>query len=107
MSEICQLSINVSSDIVEELMSHLSLIPEWVTGCTCVAAKGFRHRQHYRNIQEKICGATERNLILMILPQASVILVLAHIKQKFKSSDCFYWVLPVMNSGYIGQGVLD
>jgi hypothetical protein len=53
MSEMCQLSINISSDIVEELMSHLWLIPEIVTGCTCIPAQGFGSRQHYRNIQEK------------------------------------------------------
>lgn len=107
MPEMCQLSINVSSDIVEELMSHLWLIPELVTGCTSVPAKGFGSRQHYRNVQEKIRGATERNLILMVLPQASVPLVLDHIKQKFKASDCFYWVLPIVTSGYAGQGALD
>ena len=107
MPEMCQLSINVSSEIVEELMSHLWLIPELVTGCTSVPAKGFGSRQHYRNVQEKIRGATERNLILMVLPQASVPLVLDHIKQKFKASDCFYWVLPTVTSGYAGQGALD
>lgn len=107
MSEMCQLSINVSSDIVEELMSHLWLIPELVSGCTCVPARGFGRRQHYRNVQEKIRGATERSLILMILPQASVPLVLDHMKQKFKASDSFYWVLPTLTSGYAGQGGLD
>lgn len=107
MSEMCQLSINVSSDIVEELMSHLWLIPEMVSGCTCVPARGFGRRQHYRNVQEKIRGATERSLILMILPQASVPLVLDHMKQKFKASDSFYWVLPTLTSGYAGQGGLD
>jgi hypothetical protein len=40
MSEMCQLSINISSDIAEELMSHLWLIPEIVTGCTCIPAQG-------------------------------------------------------------------
>ena len=104
MSEMCQLSINVSIDITEELMSHLWLIPELVTGCTCVPARGFGSRQHYRNIQEKIRGATERNLILLIVPQASVSLILTHINQKFKSRDCFYWVLPTIAFGYVGQG---
>lgn len=104
MSEMCQLSINVSIDITEELMGHLWLIPELVTGCTCVPALGFGSRQHYRNIQEKIRGATERNLILLIVPQASVSLILTHINQKFKSRDCFYWVLPTIAFGYVGQG---
>ena len=107
MSEMCQLSINISSDIAEELMSHLWLIPEIVTGCTCIPAQGFGSRQYYRNIQEKIRGATERNLILLILPLATVPLVLAHIQKKFKSSDCFYWVLPTIASGYAGQGKVN
>lgn len=104
MTEMCQLSINICSDIVEELMSHLWLIPEWVTGCTCVPARGFGQRQHYRNIQEQIRGATERSLIVMILPQQTVPLVLQHIQQKFQSTDCFYWVLPTMFAAYLGQG---
>ena len=107
MSEICQLSINVSSDIAEELMEHLGLIPELISGCTCVNAQGFGNRQHYRNVQEKIRGATERNLILLIVQHESVSLVLAHIQQKFKSSDCFYWVIPTLISGYMSQGALD
>lgn len=107
MPEICQLSINVSTDIAEDLMSHLWLIPELVTGCTCIEAKGFGRRQYYRNVQEKIRGATERNLILIILPKAYIALVLDHIKQKFKSNDCFYWVLPTITSGYAEQGILD
>lgn len=104
MSEMCQLSINVSSDIAEELMSHLWLIPDIVTGCTSIPAQGFGSHQHYRNIQEKIQGATERNLILLILPLENVPLVLAHIQIKFNSSDCFYWVIPTMISGYASQG---
>jgi hypothetical protein len=61
MSEMCQLSINISSDIAEELMSHLWLIPEIVTGCTCISAQGFGSRQHYRNIQEKIQKSIKNN----------------------------------------------
>jgi hypothetical protein len=43
-------------------------------------------------------------LILLILPLENVPLVLAHIQIKFKSSDCFYWVLPTITSGYASQG---
>jgi hypothetical protein len=45
-------------------------------------------------------------LILLILPLENVPLVLAHIQIKFKSSDCFYWVIPTITSGYASQGAL-
>ena len=83
MSEMCQLSINISSDIAEELMSHLWLIPEIVTGCTCIPSQGSGSNQQYRNLQEKTRGATERNLILLILPLATVPLILSVKSFKF------------------------
>lgn len=100
MPEMCQLSINVPKSITSELMSHLMLIPDVVSGCTTVQSLGFGRRQHYQNIQEQIRGATERNLILIILPTQHIETVIAHINQQFHGTELFYWAIPLLTYGY-------
>jgi hypothetical protein len=105
MTDFYQLAINVSSVIIDEVMSHLMLIPESVSGCTAIKAEGFGPHQDYQNLQEQIQGATERYLILIILAQPQITPVLNHIKQGFGGKDLFYWVTPILTHGYTIDGV--
>lgn len=104
MPEMCQLSINVPKSITQELMSHLLLIPDVISGCTTVHSLGFGRRQHYRNLQEQIRGATERNLVIIILSVKHIDTVIAHINQQFNGTELFYWAIPLLTHGYLANG---
>lgn len=103
MVKMCQLSLNVPQSICSEVMHHLMLLPEVISGCTAVQSLGFGPRQHYKNIEEQIRGATERQLILMILLEQHIDAVIAHLNTAFQGTELFYWTVPIVTAGYSAE----
>jgi hypothetical protein len=60
-----------------------------------------RHLNERLSLLEQVTGRHKRVRFQMYIPESDLLLLLSKLKADFANSGIHYWVLPVMETGYI------
>lgn len=93
-------TINVHPSL-EEAMVDCLLTFEYEDGFSSFPVNAHDHRNEGLSLAEQVSGRQRKIRFQMYVPQEDVQLLLDRLKSEFPGSGIHYWVLPVIDSGYI------
>jgi hypothetical protein len=93
-------TLNVSL-MLEELMTDCLLTFESEHGFSSLGINAHDHRHQNLSLAEQVSGRQKKIRFQMYIDQQDLSLLLDKLKTEFSGSGIQYWVLPVIDTGYI------
>ena len=87
--------------ILEELMTDCLLTFESEHGFSSLPINAHDHRHQNLSLAEQVSGRQKKVRFQMYINQQDLSLLLNKLKTEFSGSGIQYWVLPVIDTGYI------
>ncbi len=95
----CLLTLALPAELEEEVVDLLRGVPQLVTGFTLVPAEGLGAGSPLRTTVEQVRGRARRRLIQVLLREAQVAEVIAHLSAALPSREVAWWTQPVSGFG--------
>lgn len=86
---------------LEEVIVDCLLTFEFEHGFSSLGVNAHDHKNEGLSLAEQVSGRQKRVRFQMYIAQQHLALLLARLKAEFSGSGLHYWVLPVIESGYI------
>ncbi len=93
-------TLNVSPELEEPIVDCL-LTFESEHGFSSMPVFSHDHRNEGLSLAEQVTGRQKKIRFQMYIPESDLPLLLAKLKAEFANAGIHYWVLPVMESGYV------
>lgn len=93
-------TINVPP-LLEEAIVDCLLSIEAADGFSSLAVNAHTSKHEALSIAEQVAGRQRQIRFQMYLPEQQLMVLLQQLKQSFSGAGIQYWVLPVLESGYI------
>ena len=87
--------------ILEELMADCLLTFESEHGFSSLTVNGHDHRHQDLSLAEQVSGRQKKIRFQLSIDQQDLSLLLNKLKAKFSGSGIQYWILPVIDTGYL------
>jgi len=93
-------TLNVPPSLEEDIVDCL-LTFESEDGFSSLPVNAHDHRNRNLSLAEQVSGRQKRIRFQMYIPEQQLPRLLEKLQQEFSDSGIRYWVLPVIDSGYI------
>ena len=93
-------TLNVAPDLEEPIVDCL-LTFESEHGFSSMPVFSHDHRNSGLSVAEQVTGRQKKIRFQMYIPESDLPLLIAKLKAEFSGAGIHYWVLPVMESGYV------
>ncbi len=100
MTQEFLVTLNVSPELEEAVVDCL-LTFESEHGFSSFAVNSHDHRHHGLSLAEQVTGRQRKIRFQMYIPETDLNLLIQTLKKEFANAGIHYWVLPVMESGYV------
>lgn len=94
------ITLNVPPDLEEAVVDCL-LTFETESGFSSYAANAHDHRNEGLSLAEQVSGRQKRIRFQMYIPESDLQALLDKLKREFSGAGLHYWVMPVLETGYI------
>jgi len=93
-------TLNVPPSLEEDIVDCL-LTFESADGFSSLAVNAHDHRNLNLSLAEQVSGRQKQIRFQMYIPEQQLSRLLEKLQKEFSGSGIRYWVLPVIDSGYI------
>lgn len=93
-------TINVPP-LLEEAVVDCLLTIEAADGFSSLVVNAHTSKHEMLSLAEQVAGRQKQVRFQMYLPEQQLMVLLQQLKQSFSGAGIQYWVLPVLESGYI------
>ena len=93
-------TINVPP-LLEEAVVDCLLAIESADGFSSLTVNAHVNDHTHMSLAEQVAGTQRQMRFQMYLPEQQLSVLIQQLKQHFSGSGIHYWVLPVLESGYI------
>lgn len=95
----CLLTLIFPKAIEEQMVALMLMQHELASGFTTTDVEGHGRNTSLQSMGEKVRGRARRVQMKVVLNDADVPALLAHLKEKLGNADIVYWLCPVMEFG--------
>jgi hypothetical protein len=95
----CLLTVALPRALEEEFLDLLRQHADLVPGFSVLQGHGLGADATLSTAMERVEGRARRVFVSMVMRQAQVPPLIAHLKAAFHSPEVFYWAVPVLASG--------
>lgn len=93
-------TLNVPPDLEEAVVDNL-LVLESEHGFSSFLVNSHDHKNEGLSLLEQVTGRQKKIRFQMYVPEQGLPVLLARLRREFSGSGIHYWVLPVIESGFI------
>ncbi|MGJ0429182.1 DUF3240 family protein [Methylobacter sp.] len=93
-------TLNVPPGLEEAVVDNL-LVLESEHGFSSFIVNSHDHRNEGLSLLEQVTGRQKKIRFQMYVPERGLPVLLAQLRQEFAGSGIHYWVLPIIENGFI------